>query len=135
MLYIYVLSLKKNKYYIGKTQNLNKRYAQHLNGTASVWTRIFPVKFMLKYKEISDGFDEVSYVLRYMEKYGIENVRGGPWSSIFISENDQKLIRHQIMSSTDACFLCGKTGHYARNCGKKFCEICKEYYTGRHFLA
>ena len=45
MNFIYILKLKNNKYYISKTQNVENRYEQHLNGKGSSWTK--------KYKQIS----------------------------------------------------------------------------------
>ena len=45
MEYIYILKLKNSKYYVGKTQNIEKRYEQHVNGTGSAWTK--------KYKPLS----------------------------------------------------------------------------------
>ena len=36
---IYILKLENNKYYVGKTDNLEQRKQQHLNGSASSWTK------------------------------------------------------------------------------------------------
>ena len=36
---IYILKLENNKYYVGKTNNLEKRKEAHINGTASSWTK------------------------------------------------------------------------------------------------
>lgn len=44
-LWVYILLCHNNTYYTGYTTNLDKRYASHLNGTASKYTRSFkPIK-------------------------------------------------------------------------------------------
>ena len=39
MVYIYVLKLKYNKYYIGKTTNPNFRLNEHFDSEGSEWTK------------------------------------------------------------------------------------------------
>jgi predicted GIY-YIG superfamily endonuclease len=42
---IYILKLEHNKYYIGKTNNVNKRLNDHMSNNGSQWTK--------KYKPIT----------------------------------------------------------------------------------
>ena len=37
MLFVYILKLKQNKYYVGKTKNPNYRLNNHFNYNGSVW--------------------------------------------------------------------------------------------------
>jgi predicted GIY-YIG superfamily endonuclease len=39
MEHIYILKLKENKYYIGKTKNIEKRWNEHLSGEGSGWKK------------------------------------------------------------------------------------------------
>ena len=39
--WVYILLCEKNSYYTGYTTDLKKRYAEHLEGTASKYTRSF----------------------------------------------------------------------------------------------
>jgi hypothetical protein len=51
-----------------------------------------------------------------MDKYGIENVRGGTFVSL---ELDHSTITHLEQMSNGAnnkCFACGKRGHFANEC-------------------
>jgi predicted GIY-YIG superfamily endonuclease len=34
---IYILKLQGGKYYVGKTNNIERRKQEHINGTASTW--------------------------------------------------------------------------------------------------
>ena len=38
MVFIYILELENNKYYVGKTTNPNFRLEQHFNNSGSHWT-------------------------------------------------------------------------------------------------
>jgi predicted GIY-YIG superfamily endonuclease len=70
MLYIYILELESNKYYIGKTTNPEFRLETHFDGSASAWTNKYkPVKIIEIFGGC-DNFDEDKYTLKYMEKYG-----------------------------------------------------------------
>ena len=54
-----------------------------------------------------------------MEKYGIHNVRGGSFCQMVLTNSNIETLKQIITHKTDACFLCGNTGHYASNCNKK----------------
>ena len=70
MVYIYVLQLENNKYYIGKTKEPNFRINNHFNANGSSWTRKYKPLKVLKIIPDCDDFDEDKYVKIYMKKYG-----------------------------------------------------------------
>jgi predicted GIY-YIG superfamily endonuclease len=116
---LYVLQLENGKYYVGKTQDIDKRYREHKNGQGSEWTKIYkPVK-ILETRNISSDHDENNTTKDYMKKYGIANVRGGAYCQVDLTEEQENSIRHEIRSNTDNCYKCGKPGHFANKCSKK----------------
>lgn len=51
-----------------------------------------------------------------MEKYGIDNVRGGSYSKVILDANEIQFITKRIDSATDKCYKCCKSGHFAKDC-------------------
>jgi predicted GIY-YIG superfamily endonuclease len=81
---IYVLQLEGGKYYVGKTQNLDRRYAEHQAGEC-MWTKLYkPVCVMSTV--LGDAFDEDKITKQLMAKHGIDNVRGGSYAIFDISK-------------------------------------------------
>ncbi len=113
---IYILKLINDKYYIGKTTNLEARFKQHVNGSGSEYTKIYPPIEIFKTYECTSLFDEDKYVKEYMLEYGIDNVRGGTYSMLVLNENKKISLKEEFRHATNCCFKCGKNDHFAKNC-------------------
>jgi cellular nucleic acid-binding protein len=126
MKYIYILKLKNNKWYFGTSDNVEKRIKQHLNGDGSKWTQKYkPLKTINSYK-IKDLHEEDKITLQYMEKYGINNVRGGSFCNMELTDGEKQVLSKMIKTQNNKCYSCNNTGHFVKDCNNKWIDISEE---------
>lgn len=93
-----------------------KRYEAHLSGTGSSWTKKYPPIEIIKIIENSSTFDEDKYTKEYMAAHGIDNVRGGSYVTMEISDTQREFLIREIRGAQDLCARCGGSGHFIRQC-------------------
>ena len=120
MVFIYALKLTGNKFYIGKTEDPQFRLETHFSQKGgSAWTKKYsPIQIHEIIPNQSD-YDEQRVTQEYMNKYGIDNVRGGPWCNINLTNGERGMIQKILNSSSDKCYKCGEQGHFAKFCPSK----------------
>jgi len=146
---IYILSLQGGRIYIGKSNDVKKRFEQHKAGNGSAWTSKHRPIEILRLIENASPFDEDRYVKEYMDKYGIENVRGGSYCSVELTDEQITSIQKEIRGANDKCSKCGRYNHFANKCYAKTdvdgnilgdkeeehivwcCEYCDDGYTDK----
>ena len=80
----YVLELNGGNWYIGVSEHLNTRLAQHMSGNGSRWSKMHGVK-RLEAVKVLDTYNstwEDCSTIQYMQKYGFKCVRGGSYCRI-----------------------------------------------------
>lgn len=120
MFFIYILKLKNDKYYIGKSRNkktLQDRIINHFNRGGSIWTkRHKPIRIEKIINIIDEKYIEDRIVFEYMNIYGIENVRGGSFCKIKLSKEEKIVIKRIISTEENTCFICNSNDHMANEC-------------------
>lgn len=125
MVSVYVIKRANNMYYVGKTtKDVNTRFKEHVNGRGCFFTKKYkPEKIVftleLDSEDMFTHFSENNLVKKYMLEFGINNVRGGSYSTLELSEETIEHLKKDIYSSLDGCFRCGWQNHYANRCYAK----------------
>ena len=97
MYQVYILKLEENKYFIGYTRtvrNLNEQIEKM--GNEIEWMIKYPFIKILKIYNNCDKFDVDKYTKKYMEVYGIENVRGGIYYNVELGEKVIEQIKKEF---------------------------------------
>ncbi len=116
---IYILELVNRKYYVGFTLDLDKRLKQHNEGNGSEWTKKYKVLRVLKTFNTNNPFEEDKYTKIYMNKFGIDNVRGGSYCTIYLNKEQKKLLIKEFRMANNECLRCGRNNHFIKNCYAK----------------
>jgi hypothetical protein len=113
---IYILKLTNNKWYVGKSDTIDRRLLQHSTGVGSEWTKRYPpIDIVTVYGETSP-FDEDKYTKELMAQYGMDNVRGGSYCQIELDATTRQFLQRELRGANDQCFGCGGKDHFIANC-------------------
>lgn len=92
-MFVYVMKLVDNKYYVGSAKKLTNFCETVTSGFTSLYKPI-SVLSTIELENRSDISYRTIYTLKYMQKYGIDNVRGGGYSEVNITQSSRDFINH-----------------------------------------
>lgn len=98
---VYVLKCTNEKYYVGRTTDVVLRFNKHVAGLGAKWCTVYKPLAIVELLRDSP-FLELVLTLRYMQTFGIDNVRGGPWCQVVMPETDKAVIAEMLRSETFA---------------------------------
>jgi hypothetical protein len=121
-MYVYIIQLEDNRFYVGTTCNPQFSMSRHFNATGTPWTTKYnPIK-IIEFIPDCDKYDEDKHVRRYMENYGIDHVRGGSFCDEVLPDAMRRMLEDMKHATETACSKCGQSGHLMRNCVTKMYE-------------
>lgn len=105
---IYALLCEHNKWYIGRINQLLPihQVLDHFSRQESRWLQQYKPMEIHQIWDESEDTDEDKYTKMYMEQYGIENVRGGSYMKIQLSEEQVCALQREIFGPDNLCFRC-----------------------------
>ena len=132
---VYVLELQnEGKYYVGKTNDFEKRIKQHNNINGEKCAQFVKKNGGIKkiIKPITPKDENLSNwekdeTIARMIKHGFNNVRGWEFTNTNKLNRDEcQMIKKSIMGLGDRCRVCGNNGHLAKNCSSEKAKWLKE---------
>jgi hypothetical protein len=94
--FIFVLKLNEGKYYVGRTTDIFRRLNDHSQGIVCEWTSKYAPINTERIIENSKPGAELKILLTYMFQHGIDNVRGGDYVDIKLSDIQLKELKHHL---------------------------------------
>ena len=93
---IYVLECEGGNYYVGMTENGERRLRQHIMGKGAKWTQKHKPKKIVEYHRNMRKSDEKKITERMMKKYGSRKVRGGPYVRTKMSQSELRALEKKV---------------------------------------
>lgn len=116
-MWIYVLKLRDDCWYVGSSKHPEKRYKQHVEGKGAQWTRLHPpLSLQIVSGSSNHKFEELTQTLCCMQKYGIEKVRGDIFVQTVLPPHQLQVLHELLYANQNACFRCGSTSHWIQDC-------------------
>lgn len=113
---VYCFLLKDDRYYIAHMCSTDVISEFVSRNAHTDWFKKYPFVKVLGRKTNCTQFDADMYLVAAMRKFGLENVRGGNFSSMRLSRDDRTSLKVFIETACDYCYICHEHGHFAKQC-------------------
>ena len=122
---VYVLEFPCGMRYVGKSNDIDTRIGQHRRKevAATSYMRGTPreVQLLSPHALHQDHESwERNEFLAQAQAVGAENVRGWKYTAPTMTEDDVDSIASELCEKYDCCRVCGKKGHFARDCKESY---------------
>lgn len=102
---IFLLELQHGKFYAGSHSDPEKAMEECREGLGPVWTRIHRPVRLREVIRIAPVGDLDHHVRKWMLQYGVDNVRGGSWTDVRLSDKDRQMLCGELTRQR-GCIMC-----------------------------
>lgn len=103
---LFLIELEHGKFFAGESVDPWKTMEEHREGIAGVtWTQIHRPVLLREIVSVAEKDELTGYVREAMIQYGMDNVRGGPWSDIRLTDKDRQQLSN-IRQPSRGCVVC-----------------------------
>lgn len=105
---LFLLELEHGKFYAGASSDPVKALEEcreRLGSLGSQWTQIHRPVRLREVVRVARVEDLDVYVRKWMLEYGVENVRGGSWSSVRLTDKDRQVLCSELTKQR-GCVVC-----------------------------
>ena len=101
MIFIIIFKLEQEKWYIHKSDKYINISKFNIN-TSEFTTKYKPIDLEdIIYPDECDKYDIDKYVKKYMDIYGIDNVRGGTYNKLELTSEEKHFIQKELWNIND----------------------------------
>ena len=101
MVDVYVLECEGGNYYVGRTEDGERRLRQHVMGKGAKWTKKHKPKRVVDYYRNMKPSDEKKITERMIKEHGARKVRGGPYVKTKMTQAELRALEKKVgMKST-----------------------------------
>ena len=118
---VYALRDAAGNMYVGKSGDVQRRVAQHLEGEGTQFLTGRVQRLALYQSGSMEDLEswERNETLARMYRHGISKVRGWMFTSNVLSKGQEEEAFRQICEKYDLCRKCGRKSHFADQCSAK----------------
>lgn len=96
LMHIYILLLENDYYYIGESSHFLQTYQQHIDKKICEWTNLHHTVKIDKVIRQTEEYTLDHCIIEYIQKYGLDKVRGDPFPDIVLSPKQLDLLSNYL---------------------------------------
>ena len=102
---IILLELEHGKFFVTAGGDPEKVVDEYREGLGPVWTKIHRPVRIREVIQMAVPTELDQHVRRWMLHYGVENVRGGSWSDVRLTDKDRQVLCGELTQQR-GCVVC-----------------------------
>jgi hypothetical protein len=102
LLNLFVFKSADDYYYLGFSTDVRRAFVELRAGFGPEWTRLHKPATIVHIVVNAESYHETEVLYEYFRRYGIERVRGGPYSDCVLSEAQIAQIKERLETTEES---------------------------------